>query len=218
MNSKGIKTFEDFTSHDEVNNISLWSMACLQNLSFETNIRLGKELEILQNHNPRDGRLDVVALGSGELLVLEAKVNALSMLSDGRFSYQIETYSSECQRNIEQHARESGGESSYNLSILLIVGGKETDVFPHNHPDCTTGQVGNISKIFYDQLIEYNIKFISANALWALATTADILGKKVFWYNILPTIFNEEGTIGLLSGGKVVCKNNTLLVKPIILE
>jgi len=208
--------FEDFTSKDEVRNISLWGLSCLKNLSFDTSVRLGKELEIIQSENPRDGRLDVVGFAKKELLVLEAKTSLFSLLSEGRFKYQIPSYKNECLKIIKGHNRVN--EDEINLSIFLFIGGEETDLYPPNHPDCTTGQVGNISKIFYDQLTKYEIKFVSANALWAMASMADILGLRLNWYDLLPELFGEDNTIGLLSGGKVIVQNNSYEVKPLNLK
>jgi len=208
--------FEDFTSSDEVHNLSLWSLSCLKNLSFENDTRLGKELEIIQTNNPRDGRLDVVILSKEELLVLEAKVSLSTLLSEGRFKYQIPAYSKECRAVIETHNLDTG--SKYKFSILLIIGGEETDLYPPNHPDCTSGQVGDISKIFYDSLMGYRIKFISANAMWALASTAEISREKIFWYDFIPMLFREEKTLGLLSGGKVVLEAGRPIVIPLDLK
>lgn len=208
--------FEDFTSRNEVHNISLWSLSCLKNLSFGAEIRLGKELEILQTKNPRDGRLDVVALSNNELLVLEAKVSLPSLLSEGRFKYQIPSYEKECLNMLDKYSSEAG--IKCGLSTLLIVGGEETDLYPPDHPDCISGQVGRISQILYDNLLEYRLKFISANALWALSSIAEVLGKKIYWYEILPKLFREKDTVGLLSGGKVVRNKDRFTVVPIDLE
>lgn len=208
--------FEDFTSRDEVHNLSLWSLSCLNNLSFGNDARLGKELEIIRTNNPRDGRLDVVVLSNEELLVLEAKVSLPTLLSEGRFKYQIPAYYKECQAVVEKHNSETG--NKYKFSILLIIGGEETDLYPPNHPDCTSGQVGDISKIFYDNLLDHRMRFISANALWALASTAEILEEKIYWYKIIPKLFKEKNTLGLLSGGKVVLEEGRLTVIPIDLK
>lgn len=205
------KIFEDFTSKDEVHNISLWAISCLKYLSFTEETRLGKELEIIQANNPRDGRLDAVVLTKNQIVVLESKVSLTSLLSEGRYKYQIPSYLSEGVKIVnEYNKRMSNG---YEFTIFLLIGGDETDLYPPEHPDCITGQVGDISKIFYDSLIKYNIKFISANALWALATTSEVFNKKLYWYELLPSLYKEKDVIGLLSGGIVVIKEGVPVVE-----
>lgn len=208
--------FEDFTSRDEVKNISLWGLSCLKNLSSELPSRFGKELEIKQADNPRNGRLDVVALAENELVILEAKTSLFSLLSEGRFKYQVPSYKNECMRIISE--RNNADRDTLNLNIFLFIGGEETDLYPPTHPDCTTGKVGEISKIFYDELLQREVKFISANALWALAAVADATQKKIYFNKVLPQIFKEKTVLGLLSGGVVIHKNNTFEVMPLTLE
>ncbi len=197
--------FEEFTSKNEVKQISLWALSCLNYLSSGKDIRLGKELEIIQTSNPRDGRLDVVVLNDKEIIIMESKVNLTSLLNEGRFKLQIPEYQKECQKLSDKH----------NLSIFLLIGGEETDLYPPRHPDCTTGQVGNVAKIFYDNLIRYKIKFISANALWALYAYSLINKKKAYWKDILPKVFKDEKVLGLLSGGKVINEGSNMSLEPL---
>lgn len=207
------KLFEDFTSKDEVHNISLWAISCLKYLSFTEETRLGKELEIIQANNPRDGRLDAVVLTKNQIVVLESKVSLTSLLSEGRYKYQIPSYLLEGIKIVEEYNTKNS--NNYEFTIFLLIGGDETDLYPPEHPDCITGQVGDISKIFYDSLMKYNIKFISANALWALAAVSDVLNKKLYWYELLPDLYKEKDVIGLLSGGIVVIKDGAPVVEPL---
>lgn len=192
--------FEDFTSRNEVKNISLWALSCLNFLSNEKT-RLGRELEIIQSKNPRDGRLDVVVCDKEEIIVLESKTTLFSLLSEKRFKMQIPAYYDESKKIVGRN---------FNVSIFLLVGGEESDLYPQDSQYCTTGQVGNIAKIFYDNIIKYNIKFVSANALWALYAKTILSKRKLFWNEIFPKLFNEEKTLGLLSGGKVVLNKNKI--------
>jgi len=194
--------FEKFTSKNEVKNISLWALSCLNFLSSE-NARLGKELEIIQSKNPRDGRLDVVIFDKNEILILESKTTLFNLLSEKRFKIQVPEYYKECKKFTREN---------FNISILLLVGGEESDLYPPNSPYCVTGQVGNMAKIFYDDLVRYGIKFISANALWALYAKSILGKKKLFWRDILPKIFSEKNTLGLLSSGKVIINKNKIEV------
>jgi len=205
--------FEDFTSVDEVENLSLWSLSWLKYLSYATEVRLGKELEIIQIGNPRDGRLDIVALAENQLLVLEAKVKLAKLLSEGRYLIQIPNYSKEIKNIVNNHFKWT--EENWNVNVLLLIGGEETDLYPPDHPDCTTGKVGNISKIFYESIIEKNIHFISANALWALAVLSEVSNVRIPWFNLLPSLFMNPQTIGLLSGGIVTSQNSKIKVTPL---
>src|SRR3989344_1569178 len=131
-------------------------------MATSSDLRLGRELEINQDNNPRDGRLDVVAVRDKKTIVIETKTDLKSLLNENRFTYQITGYTKECLKYTEKYL------NSKDLLVLLAIGGEETDLFPSGHPDCTTGNVGNISKLFYDKIEKENIKFISANAIWSI--------------------------------------------------
>ncbi len=195
--------FEIFTSKNEVGNISLWALSCLHYLSHQKS-SLGKELEIKQHSNPRDGRLDVVVKDGKEIIILESKVSLFNMLSEKRFKFQVPDY------YLESNKLAKG---KYNISIFLLIGGEESDLYPPESVYCTTGKVGNISKTFYENLIKFNLKFISANALWALFAKSVKDNKKYFWRDILPKIFLEEGSVGLLSSGKVVLRKGKFVLE-----
>lgn len=207
--------FEDFTSRDEVRNLSLWSISCLKNLSFDKNVRLGKELEIIQNNNPRDGRLDVVALCDEQFLVFEVKVGLSSLLKEGRYKYQIPAYVKECVNLIKNDNYQN--ENNQRIDVILLIGGEETDVYPSEHPDCTTGQVGNISKIFYDSVKEYGFKFLTANALWSITAYSEIMYTKIYWTKIITELLSDDQNIGLVSGGVVRREGDLVKVVPITL-
>lgn len=204
--------FEEFTKRDEVNNISLWVLAAIEYLSSSPDLLLGKELEIIQAENPRDGRLDDVAVRERIALIIETKTDLKSALSENRFLYQIPNYMEECIKSINEQW------DSGTVLILLGVGGEETDLFPPNHPDCTTGTVGDISKIFYDKILEKGIRFISANALWCLVTYKFVTGKKIDVLDFIISTFSDKNSVGLLSGGVVLKEDGGFVVNPINLE
>lgn len=208
--------FEDFTSTDEVRNLSLWALSCLKKLSYDKQVRLGKELEIIQSNNPRDGRLDVVALCDEQLLIFEVKVGLASLLREGRYKYQIPAYLRESSKIIKRHNHENG--VNKNISVILLIGGEEGDIYPPSHPDCTSGQVGSISKIFYDSIQEYNIKFMTANSLWSITAYSEIFNKKIYWTNLISKIFSKDQNVGLLSGGVVTLNKGVGEVVPVDLS
>ncbi len=201
--------FEEFTKEDEVNNIALWILAALKYLSPSNNLLLGKELEIIQSENPRDGRLDDVAIKERTALIFEAKTDLRSALVENRFLYQIPNYTKECLKLMNEYKK--GGKTF----VLLGIGGEETDIFPPGHPDCITGNVGDMSQIFYDKILEKNIRFISANALWCLVAYRFITNKKIDLVDFISSIFSNKNSIGLLSGGIAVRKNGGFIVQPI---
>jgi len=201
--------FEEFTKKDEVNNIALWVLATLKYYSTTNSLLIGKELEILQTENPRDGRLDVVALKENRALIIETKTDLRSALVENRFLYQIPNYEKECINIMKQY--KAGGDPL----MLLCLGGEETDLFPPDHNDCTTGKVGNIAKIFYDKISEKNIKFISANALWCIATYSYANDKKIDLFDLIFSIFFDKKIIGLLSAGVVSMGTTGPIIQPL---
>lgn len=208
--------FEQYTGKDEVNNISLWGLSCLKTLTFNCDPRLGKELEIFQSGNPRNGRLDLAITANNEVLVLESKTSLISLLNEGRYKKQISSYYDECLNVITYYNNTYKKEN--RLSIYLLIGGDEDYLYPPNHPDCILGQVGNNSKFFYDSIISHNIKFISANSLWALATNAQVNSQYISWYDIFPKYFKDEDHIGFLSGGRVILDGDQPVVIPLDLN
>lgn len=206
---KSYRTFEEFTGVDEVNNLSSWLIGFIN--SVDQTLRKGKELEILQNESPRDGRLDAVCISnsSKELFAFEAKKNLISLINEKRFEIQIPEYQKELNRlQIEV----LGGDSK--VALILTIGGNETDLYPPDHDDCIGGQVGNLSETFYSKILKRNIKFISANALWCLHTYK----KQNPDFEVFPFLYDKflnEDTIGLLTGG-IVTKD--LQVLPLTLS
>ena len=174
--------FEDFTKKDEVNNIAQWILSAIDYCS-SSSLKIGKELEINQENNPRDGRLDVVAVRNLKTLVIETKTDTKSLLSENRFTSQISGYTQECLKYSEEYLKSS------DVLVLLAIGGEETDLYPINHPDCITGNVGNMSKIFYEKIISNKIKFISANVLWSIVAYKYISNSNIDLFEFIGKIF-----------------------------
>lgn len=200
--------FEDFTKKDEVNNIALWVLSAFKYVSLD-DLRLGRELEINQENNPRDGRLDVVAVRDKKTIIIETKTDLRSLLNENRFAYQVAGYTKEGLKYTEKYL------SSKKLLVLLVIGGEETDLFPSEHQDCTTGNVGNISKIFFDKIEKENIRFVSANAIWSIVAYKYITNREIDLFNFLEKVFSKPNVLGLLSGGFVTKMNEKLKVEKI---
>lgn len=192
---KPYQRFEDFTGVDEVNNLSSWLAGFLD--FSEEGVRIGKELQVIQHQSPRDGRLDAscYSLARKDLLVFEAKKSLSSLIAEKRFEYQIPEYQKELNRLMaESDVRKN--------TLLLAVGGEETDLYPEGHIDCTTGKVGNLAKTFYSKSTESKIRFVSANALWGLKVVK-IAEPDFNPVEFLTKLFEDDKVLGLLSGGAV---------------
>src|SRR5699024_12680097 len=127
------------------------------------------------------------------LLMLETKINLEETLNDERFISQFEKYTGVI--------NDAVSEKNIPFDLLLMIGGEETDLLFSEHPKCTSN-VGNMSERFYDFLIEYDINFISANALW-LMTLGFLYGADEYsWVYKINKIFIESDCICILSDGR----------------
>lgn len=193
--------FEKYTAKNEVRNIALWTLGCLDSFDHMGGISLGKEVEILQDSNPRDGRLDVCVKTKNKVLVIETKTTLRKMLDESRFDIQMINYQCEIDK--------LSYKNNINSLLLLEIGGKETDLYPLSHDDCLTNDVGLITTNFYSSIISKGIKFTSPNALWGL----QLLNSG--WDQILFDIFKRKDVLGLLSAGIVVSSKNDIIVEPL---
>lgn len=203
--------FEDYTAVNEVDHISAWTLSFFDYFIKILNInngKVGKELEILQSANPRDGRIDVLVQINNEIIFWEAKTTLKSALAENRFTYQISSYYEEGNKDIKLK------ELNYSFDGFLILGGEETDVYPFGHHDCTTGLIGDSSKIFYSKLEKNNIKFASVNFLWTLLNYSLVKRVKVDIFRLIREESNKKGFVGFLSGGSVI--NGA--VEPIVID
>jgi hypothetical protein len=202
-------TFEDYTSTNEVEHISLWGLSTLRFLSSKKPT-VGREIEIYQSEFPRDGRLDICFKCNNSILIVEAKTDFISLVTENRFVQQIPKYQIECKKIINDEFYSE----NLNLNLLLLVGGNETDLFPPTHSDCTS-TVGNKAQKFYDDIDKNKIKFLSANALWILGMNAIFSNKKICWDLLFPKIFSDNNVVGLVTSGIVIKKNNGFEINPI---
>lgn len=208
---KKIKSLEEFTNTNEVEHLSLWGLNILKFLSASPP-RVGKEIEIAKMDNPRDGRLDICILCNDILLVLESKTNFDDLMKENRYRIQIPSYVEEGNNVINEFNKEN--EKNIKLYVILLIGGRESDLFPPKHPDCTS-DIGNQGDLFYNQLVKSKIKFISANALFALISKSISSNKKICWDILLPKIFDDKNSIGLLTAGIVTLKHHKYYVESI---
>lgn len=202
------KNLEHFTSVAETKNIQPWVTGILQNTSSKE-CRTSMEINVPNALFDRDGRIDVAAITQDFLLVLETKVSLEDALKDERFLLQFDKYLSEI--------KEACRIRSVPYELLLMIGNKETDLLPPDHPLCS-GRVGGLTSRFYNLVDEYNIKFISATALWGLALTYITFGNRFSWDLIIPSIFKNANVCGLISAGKIVNNNGIYSIQSYKIE
>ena len=196
-NSNGIRcvnNLERFTAIDETANIQPWAAGII-NHTCSCNNRISMEIPVPNSNYDRPGRLDIGSITeNGYLIVIETKTKLDDALSDERFVEQKDKYS-----EIEKYIK--------NYSYLTMLGGKETDLLPDSHCQCS-GRVGEKTKRFYSLIEDNGIRFISANALWCMCCKY-MNGETSFaWDIFLKTVFSDDCCVGLLSAGKIVKQNN----------
>jgi len=193
--------FEDYTKVDELRHIALWVLSCfdkLSNTQEHRDFRSGKEFEIELLNNPRNGRLDVVQLINNFITVVETKTTLESLLQDRRYITQNDSYSKQCKADVANYNNRNN--VNYEVETLLVMGGEETDIFPAGHPDCTTGSVGRKSDLFYKEIIDNNVKFISANAIWLFTQYKLNFNTEYNWNDLIKKLYSGN-YVGLLTGG-----------------
>lgn len=200
------KNLETYTSIEETKRIQLWSTAILSHCTqYETISSI--EIPAPNESFDRDGRIDIGIIESNILLFVETKTTLADAMADERFVEQHSKYTPVIEETIATN-------DEYLLCIL--IGGKETDLYPPNNPFCS-GKVGNLSKRFYKLLKsnERRIPFVSANALWLLSLK--YLEDNTFSVNkFLLETFKDSNCFGLTTAGKIIkTENNNFIIEKI---
>ena len=199
------KSFEEFTNIKETQHISPWAAGVLEETASK-DVRIGTEVAVPNKDFDRPGRLDVCAITDDYLLMLETKINLEETLNDERFISQFEKYTGVI--------NDAVSEKNIPFDLLLMIGGEETDLLFSEHPKCTSN-VGNMSERFYDFLIEYDINFISANALWLMALGFLNGADDYSWDKKINKIFDDTDCVGILTAGKVMKSSNGFRIDPL---
>ena len=196
------KDLETFTGVNETKNIQPWTAGII-NHTCSTENRIGMEIPVFNMDYDRNGRLDVCSITEeGHLVVLETKISLDDALKDERFIEQQTKYTSEIRK------------STSDFEYLTLFGGKETDLLPVSHKECT-GKVGGKTERFYSMVNQFGIKFISANAIWCMCCNYITFGNQYAWDLFLKGIFEDENCVGLISAGKIIKQNNEYILKEI---
>lgn len=191
-------TFESYTGINETQHISPWAAGILECTTSSKNKKIALEVNVPNSDYDRSGRLDVCAATEEYILVFEAKISLHDALEDERFVEQFRKYTTIIDKSVKKR------KIPYNL--ILLLGGDETDLLYPDHPSCTSN-VGNESSRFYEIVTKYNIKFMSANALWLMALCNLRLGAYYSWDTFIRKIFEDEDCLGLITAGKIMNLN-----------
>lgn len=193
------KNLELFTGVDETSNIQPWASGIVNHMCTKDN-RISMEVPVFNLDYDRNGRLDICSMTNTELLVLESKISLDDALKDERFIEQRHKYTVEIEKSTDKY------------TYLTLFGGKETDLFPVNNPYCS-GKIGGKSERFYSMVVDNNIPFISATALWCLCCRYLTYGDNYAWDTFLKETFNNPEYIGLISAGKVINHNGSFSIE-----
>lgn len=193
------KSFEDFTSIKETENIAVWTANALKFLSSSLEPRIALEVGLQITQRDRGGRLDVTLLNVKDnfLFVAETKVDFTHMMSEGRYESQMVAYETEL----------SLVPKNVNRAKFLVIGGKESDLLPPNISGSTSGPRG---KLFYDVLRKHDLFFFSANALLALGLMKLYVSIKSYSLENLYKVIVNKNYVGILSSG-VVTNDETII-------
>jgi len=207
-----VNSFDQYTAENEVEHIALWVTIMLQFLASDSNAQIGKEIQIANPISPRDNRLDTCCLSNDRILVGETKTSLDSLLQENRYRTQIPSYQTIIESQVQEHNALYG--KNKKAMVLLIIGGRETDILPFDHPHCTS-IVGDQSLRFYNDIVNYNIRFISAHLIWAMSLHSLIMRKRLCWDLLFPQVFENQNVLGILSGGQVVAQDKQITLEGI---
>ena len=201
------KSFEDFTSVKETENIAVWTANAMKFLSSSMEPRVALEVGLQITQRDRGGRLDVTLLNVKDkfLFVAETKVNFAHMMGEGRYESQMVAYETELSQVPDNVKR----------AKFLVIGGKESDLLPTNITGSTAGPKG---KLFYNVLREHGLFFFSANALLALGLMKLYVSIHTYSLENLYKIMNDKRFVGILSSGVITYDEKLIPLNDAIFE
>ncbi len=203
------KSFEAFASVDETQNIAIWALSLIQYLSGDSSPRMGREISMVITDRDRGGRLDVCLLSFGKTLIcIETKVNFDKMMQENRYVSQMIAYRQEISKTIRDL------HSDLKSYAFILVDGDETKLLFPNHPECSS-KVGNQATIFYRNIEDHKIFFISAQAVIGLVLKKLFLNKEKYSIESVLSKIVSNGNLGLLSMGIISKAGNDYKIIPI---
>jgi ferredoxin len=199
------QSFASFTSSDEVKNLSPWAAQIAAYICGEQS-EIGLEVNIDIEDKPRAGRLDVCIRSEHGVFIFESKKSFKSMMTEDRIFDQFLDY------RLELDQISSDADVNPLCHLFVLIGGDETDLFPLDHPDCSSFDADN-SRRMYKWLMENNAKMISAQGLLWLAfrdfsnqSPSSIEVLKSFYLNSSAHVLTSRGCV-CLERGNLIFKN-----------
>ena len=137
------------------------------------------------------------------------KISFKKMMQENRYTSQMIAYKDEIKNNL----KELKLNNLKNLELLLIDG-NESDLLFSEHKECTS-VVGGQADMFYKNLVDHDLFFLSATALWALTLKKLFENdKKYCMENVLGKIMIRN-VYGLTSAGVIQNINGKLKIIPL---
>jgi ferredoxin len=206
-NQNKYKTLEDFAKVNETQNIAIWGASLIKFLSSDPKCRLGLEIKMIIESRDRGGRLDICLFSHDEyLFAAETKVSFRKMMQENRYVSQMIGYKEEIKNNLKSLDLEK----IKNFEFLL-VDDKESDLLFSSHPKCTS-KVGNQANLFYQNLVEHNLFFISATALWAVMLKKLIIDKEKYSLEHVLSEIMIDNCYGLTSAGVIKKEQDSFVI------
>ena len=195
------KSFDDWTSVNEVKHISLWLLAALRSLHGHS-LQSSLEVEIPLPGERRPGRLDVIAKNRHNIICFEAKTSISDAVKDLRFIEQVPKYKTE----ITNTAIKLGLKVPDPL-IFLAVGGNEKDIKCRDY----TVNVSPTGVKLLDLCATNGIKFVTAGAVWQAVAIKLVSPSANFDFeSLLIELSQNDSYVGLLSSGLITTDANII--------
>ena len=198
------QSLSNFTSSDEVRNLSPWA-AQIASFICGKQSEIGLEVNIDIEGKPRAGRLDVCIRSKNGVFIFESKKSFKSMMIEDRIFNQFLDY------RLELDQISSEDDVNPRCHLFVLIGGDETDLFPLDHPDCSSYDADE-SRRMYRWLKENNAKIVSAQGLLWLAFR-DFSGQSPSSVDVLKSFYSDSSAYILTSRGFVCLENGVLIFK-----
>jgi hypothetical protein len=186
------RSFEEWTSVNEVRHISQWLATALKAF-LGSELRVSTEVEIPLEGERRPGRLDVVGLLGCQLLCFEAKTSMSDAIKDRRFVEQIPKYKREISETLEDSKYQE-----LDASLFLVVGGSEQDL----RQEKGLLKPSPVGQKLVELCLRHEIKMVTANAVWQILAARLTLGvSSAKAMEVFTSLYSNDNYLGVTSAG-----------------